>query len=114
MTESTDDVNVAAAVAPVPVAGVGPMLSSKIVTVGADVYPDPPSSTLIDCTSPFVPRIAVASAPAPPPPEIVTNGEVYGVSPACVTVMAPTEVASTAAADAPLPAPLIATEGSDV
>ena len=44
-----------------------------IVTVGAEVYPDPPLVTLIAVTTPFT-TVALAVAPLPPPPESVTCG----------------------------------------
>ena len=46
-----------------------------MVTVGAEVYPVPALFTVIAVTTPLV-TVAVAVAPLPPPPEIVTTGGV--------------------------------------
>ena len=44
------------------------------MTVGAEVYPDPPAVILIPVTRPALETVAVAVAPVPPPPVNVTDG----------------------------------------
>ena len=77
---------IAVAVAPVP-------LPPEILTEGTDVYPSPPSTTVIPVTEPFV-ICAVADAwlsESAPPPVIETIGDsVYPVPP-LVTLIAITD-----------------------
>src|SRR5664279_2520413 len=63
------------AVAAASAVGVSP--GEVIATVGTEVYPDPGEVMMIEVTAPvFGATVAVASAPVPPPPLIVTTASV--------------------------------------
>jgi len=59
---------------------------------GSDEYPEPGSFTTISCRRLFL-TIATASAPVPPPPEIITAGaEVYPAPGSVILIEVRTEV----------------------
>src|SRR5664279_198032 len=63
------------AVAAASAVGVSP--GEVIATVGTEVYPDPGEVMMIEVTAPvFGATVAVASAPVPPPPLMVTTASV--------------------------------------
>jgi hypothetical protein len=68
-----DELRTAVAAAPV---GLGdPVPPPENETVGADTYPEPPLTRVIEVTSPEAASMfAVADAPVPPPPVNVTDG----------------------------------------
>src|SRR3954452_15197757 len=72
------------------------------MTLGTDVYPEPPAATVKPVTAPPL-IVAVAVAPEPPPPLIVTTGaELYPRPPYC-SVIEPTAPEVSTATPAAVP-----------